>query len=88
MGINAFRTPYSQRAFLKEKKQVRRLRTLVYSVKTSDEVPCTSSNVVPELVTAETLRSAILTDAKGGSIRLGDKMGKGTSIVVFLRHLG
>lgn len=43
----------------------------------------------PESVSAATLRSAMLTNAKGETIRLGDRMSdKGTSIVVFLRHLG
>jgi hypothetical protein len=44
--------------------------------------------VIPESVTAKALRSATLTNADGELITLGDKMGKGTSIVVFLRHLG
>jgi hypothetical protein len=39
-------------------------------------------------VTAKTLRSAVLTNADGESVRLGDKMGPGTSVVIFLRHLG
>ena len=52
------------------------------------EPPCATPDVIPESVTAKILRSATLTDAKGDSIALGDKMGKGTSIVVFLRHLG
>ena len=33
------------------------------------------------------LRSARLTNANGESIVLGNLMGKGTSVVVFLRHL-
>jgi len=37
---------------------------------------------------ADTLRNAGLTNASDEIIRLGDYMGKGKSIVVFLRHLG
>ena len=37
---------------------------------------------------AKILRSAVLTNADGEMIRLGDVMGDETSIVVFLRHLG
>jgi len=37
---------------------------------------------------AQALRSAQLTNAQGEKVRLGDYMGQGTSIVVFLRHLG
>lgn len=33
------------------------------------------------------LRNAILSDANGTAVRLGDRMGPNTSIVVFLRHL-
>jgi hypothetical protein len=43
---------------------------------------------VPPGVTAKTLRSAVLTNADGESVRLGDKMGPGTSVVIFLRHMG
>lgn len=50
--------------------------------------PCATPDVIPESVTAKVLRSATLTDANGELVRLGDKMGKGTSIVIFLRHLG
>jgi len=44
--------------------------------------------VIPESVTAGSLRSAVLTDVNGSQIKLGDKMGRGTSIVIFLRHMG
>lgn len=43
---------------------------------------------IPPGVTAQTLRSAVLTNADGESVRLGDQMGQGTSVVVFLRHMG
>mmetsp|Transcript_32757 Transcript_32757/g.49374 ORF Transcript_32757/g.49374 Transcript_32757/m.49374 type:complete len:107 (-) Transcript_32757:834-1154(-) len=43
---------------------------------------------IPDSVTAQSLRSAVLTDVNGKQIKLGDKMGKGTSVVIFLRHLG
>ena len=51
--------------------------------------PCAMPDgVIPEGVTAKALRSALLTNANGELISLNDKMGPGTSIVVFLRHLG
>jgi hypothetical protein len=50
--------------------------------------PCATPDIIPESVTTKSLRSAILTNADGEFVNLGDKMGKGTSIVVFLRHLG
>ena len=52
--------------------------------------PCDMPDVtdIPEGVTARALRSAVLTDINGQKIQLGDKMGSGTSIVIFLRHLG
>ena len=53
--------------------------------------PC----VVPEgneqivnAVSAQALRSSSLLDFEGKRIMLGDVMKEGTSIVVFLRHLG
>mmetsp|Transcript_12497 Transcript_12497/g.16440 ORF Transcript_12497/g.16440 Transcript_12497/m.16440 type:complete len:104 (-) Transcript_12497:20-331(-) len=52
------------------------------------ESPCATPDIIPPQVTANALRSAVLTDADGNLVRLGDQMGKGTSIVVFLRHLG
>jgi hypothetical protein len=51
--------------------------------------PCaTPDGVIPESVTAQSLRSAILTNADGELVNLGEQMGKRTSVVVFLRHLG
>ena len=50
--------------------------------------PCAMPEVIPESVTAQNLRSAILKNANGEFVNLGEKMGSGTSIVVFLRHLG
>ena len=52
--------------------------------------PCDMPDVtdIPQGVTAKALRSAVLTDINGQKIQLGDKMGSGTSIVIFLRHLG
>ena len=43
---------------------------------------------LPDAVTAKGLRSAVLTTADGERVALGERMGRGTSIVVFLRHLG
>jgi hypothetical protein len=34
------------------------------------------------------LRSAMLTNAAGEKVSLGDSMGSGSSLVIFLRHLG
>jgi hypothetical protein len=33
------------------------------------------------------IRSAILSNVNGDVVRLGDEMGQGTSLVIFLRHL-
>ena len=38
-------------------------------------------------ITAQTFRSAMVTSIDGTMVRLGDPMGSGTSIVIFLRHL-
>ena len=55
----------------------------------TDDAPCATPDIdVPKGVTAKLLRSAVLTNADGESVSLGDKMGPGTSVVVFLRHLG
>eukprot|EP00980_Cylindrotheca_fusiformis_P006208 scaffold1327_cov124-Cylindrotheca_fusiformis.AAC.12 len=60
-----------------------------FSVQSEKESsPCTMPDVVPETVTAKALRSSMLTNADGNVVNLGEKMGQGTSIVVFLRHLG
>lgn len=37
---------------------------------------------------ASVFRNSMLTDADGNKVKLGDKMGSGKSVVVFLRHLG
>lgn len=51
--------------------------------------PCAMpDDVIPESVTAQGLRSAVLTNADGDLVNLGEQMGQGKSIVVFLRHLG
>jgi hypothetical protein len=44
--------------------------------------------VSSKLTSAESLRSAALTNVDGDVVRLGDVMGEGTSVVVFLRHMG
>jgi len=63
--------------------------TTAVSSTANAEAPCAGTNdVIPESVTAQSLRTAILTNIDGDLIRLDEKMGKGTSIVVFLRHLG
>lgn len=58
------------------------------------ETPCDIPNdiVHPALVSqkgsGKLMRDAMLTDVNGDTIKLGDKMGRGTSVVVFLRHMG
>ena len=42
---------------------------------------------IPESLTASQLRSATVTNVKGELVSLDSIMGKGTSIVIFLRHL-
>ena len=37
---------------------------------------------------ASVFRNSVLTDADGNKVRLGDMMGSGKSVVIFLRHLG
>lgn len=66
------------------------LTTLSMSTGTDNAAPpCAMPNeVIPDTVTAKALRSAVLTNANGETVRLDDKMGSGTSIVIFLRHLG
>jgi hypothetical protein len=63
-------------------------RFMSSSVKQQEESPCATPDIIPPQVTAKALRSAVLTDADGNLVRLGEQMGTGTSIVVFLRHLG
>jgi hypothetical protein len=55
-----------------------------------DTTPCSTPDnmIIPVDVTAKALRSAIVTNANGEMVSLGEQMGKGASIVVFLRHLG
>jgi hypothetical protein len=64
------------------------------SMTTEPNAPCDipTDVVNPDLVSqkgsGKLLRSAMLTDADGELISLGSKMGQGTSVVVFLRHMG
>ena len=37
---------------------------------------------------AQLLRSNVVTNAEGDFVQLGEAMGTGTSVVVFLRHMG
>lgn len=61
---------------------------------TTTSAPCDiPEDVVPEdLVkqkgSASILRSLVLTNVDGDSISLGNLMGKGKSVVIFLRHMG
>jgi hypothetical protein len=58
------------------------------------ETPCDipknikNSDLVSQKGSGNLLRNLVLTDVNGEVIRLGDKMGGGTSVVIFLRHLG
>ena len=54
----------------------------------SVEAPCATPDIIPPQVTAKALRSALLTNADGNLVKLGQEMGNDVSIVVFLRHLG
>ena len=46
------------------------------------------ASLVHQKGSGELFRSAKVTDVDGNMVRLGDKMGKGKSVVIFLRHLG
>jgi hypothetical protein len=68
---------------------------LFSSSATQEEEEKTSPCSVPEdndekitAVTAQALRSASVLDFEGKRVNLGSAMKEGTSIVVFLRHLG
>jgi len=68
-------------------------RTLLSASRAQDSAgpmtPCAiPDGAIPGSVTAQGLRAAFLTNADGDRVTLGECMGKGTSIVVFLRHLG
>jgi len=41
-----------------------------------------------ESASADALRSCTLTDVDGNAVSLGERMGNGTAVLVFLRHLG
>ena len=79
--------PLQQRQSAVQRKSPSQLFSSV-AEETATSAPCATPDIIPEAVTAAALRSATLTDANGQFARLGEKMGKGTSIVVFLRHLG
>ena len=60
--------------------------------KSSTSSVCDVSDInIPDLVStkgsASILRESVLKNVNGDNIRLGDCMGKATSIIVFLRHL-
>lgn len=62
------------------------------SEKSSTSSVCDVSDInIPDLVStkgsASILRESVLKNVNGDNIRLGDCMGKDTSIIVFLRHL-
>lgn len=47
-----------------------------------------ADSLVDQKGSAQLFRSLTLTDANGENIRLGERMGEGKSVVIFLRHLG
>jgi len=54
-----------------------------------EDVQTGAVDLVSQKGSAQLLRSAVLTNADGEKVQLGDSMSAdGTSIVVFLRHLG
>ena len=62
------------------------------SEKSSTSSVCDVSDInIPDLVStkgsASILRESVLKNVNGDNTRLGDCMGKDTSIIVFLRHL-
>jgi len=88
-SVSSFQISHLQSAFLqKNTRQKKEESPSALWSATTEESPCATPDIIPASVTAKTLRSAILTDADGELVRLGDRMGEGTAIVVFLRHLG
>lgn len=53
-----------------------------------EAAPCDMPDIAPGTVSAKQLKTATVTNADGELVRLGDVMGNGKSVVVFLRHLG
>ena len=51
-------------------------------------ISASASSLVHQKGSGELFRSANLIDVDGNMVRLGDKMGEGKSVVIFLRHLG
>lgn len=47
-----------------------------------------ASNLMSFPGSAKKLRTSIVTNASGDSLALDSVMGKGTSVVIFLRHMG
>lgn len=67
-------------------------RMLSTNLSESKSSVCDVSDInIPDLVStkgsASILRESVLKNVNGDNIRLGDCMGKDTSIIVFLRHL-
>ncbi len=86
-SANAFQAPPMSSGRLTSR--VSRVAMTSSTTKEEGPPPCAMpDDVIPEGVTAKALRSALLTNANGEMVRLNEKMGSGTSIVIFLRHLG
>ena len=82
-SANAFQAPHVSRPATSSLVSSRFMSSSV-----QEETPCATPDIIPPQVTAKALRSALLTDANGNLVKLGQEMGNGVSIVVFLRHLG
>ena len=62
----------------------RRQMSLLSSSSTDAPAP---AKVVTQEITAATLQQMVLKDQYGKNVKLSDRMGRGMSVVVFLRHL-
>jgi hypothetical protein len=77
----AFTTPLPPRAVASARS------TVCYS--TPDETSIVQSvSLMDQPLGGKILQDLVVTAANGIRVRLGDAMGQGTSLVVFLRHLG
>jgi hypothetical protein len=81
----AFQPSYARTS---NEQSKRRFTTIRNAVDDAANSPYDIPVVDPLSVTARDLRSISVTNANGTPVPLGDAMGSGTSVVVFLRHLG
>ena len=94
-GVDSFATRHpatrnSRRT--SEDSAARRSCSIIRKATQTDETPCTvaeGNDAAIDGVTAQSIRSASVLNVDGERFELGDVMSKsGTSIVVFLRHMG